>query len=73
MAKQFHGYGTQEFAPPPVIYQSSEHRIRMLVASGAYAIIKMFRREDEKWPFVYLISAREAQNTLHIFAKMEVK
>ena len=59
-------------APDPVAYHKADDRLRILVASGAYKIVKRYQRQDEAWPWVYLLVSRDENNTIMFFTRQRV-
>ena len=58
--------------PTHVAYHKAEERLRILVSSGAYKIVKRFQRQDTAWPWVYAIVSADERNHLMFFTRQRV-
>jgi hypothetical protein len=68
-----HNPVVQEMTLPQASYNRADERLRLLLSSGKYQVVKRYHRsEDEEWPFVYLLVAVDQGNTFHIFTRQRV-
>ena len=63
---------SEQKTPAPLLYQKPDERLRILCGSGRYEIVKRFQREDQKWPFCYLLISTDRGNTFHLFTRQRV-